>query len=80
MPIAVVEADRNRVVGVLVAYLRGVVTTKAVYGAIYRSSFRNEALDAILVEAEAGAKNVGTSLKHELMVTLRAGLKDREFL
>jgi len=35
MPIDLVEVDRNRVIGALVAYLRGVVTINAVYGVVF---------------------------------------------
>jgi hypothetical protein len=80
MPIDVADADRNRVIGVLVAYLRGVVTINAVYGAVKSSSFRKQDLEAILKQAESGVKDVGVSLKGDLMGTLRDGLKDRGFL
>jgi len=80
MPIDVADADRNRVIGVLVAYLRGVVTVSAVYGAINSSSFRRQDLEAILKQAESGAKDVGVSLKEDLMGTLKDGLKQRGFL
>jgi hypothetical protein len=80
MPIDVVEADRNRVLGVLVAYIRGVVSVSAVYGAIRSSSFRNQDLELILTQAELGAKDVGGALKEDMMGTLRDGLKERGFL
>jgi len=80
MPIDVAEADRNRVIGVLVAYLRGVVTINAVYGAIRISSFRNQDLVTMLTQAESGAKDVGIALKQELMETLRDELKRRGFI
>jgi len=80
MPIDVADADRNRVIGVLVAYLRGVVTVSAVYGAINSSSFRKQDLEAILKQAESGAKDVGVLLKEDLMGTLKDGLKQRGFL
>jgi len=80
MPIDVAEADRNRVVGVLVAYLRGVVTINAVYGAVQSSSLRNRELEAILTQAESGAKDVGVLLKQDLMETLKDRLKERGFL
>jgi len=80
MPIDVADADRNRVIGVLVAYLRGVVAINAVYGAVNSSSFRNQDLEAILKQAESGAKNVGVLLKQDLMGTLRDGLKQRGLL
>jgi len=80
MPIDVAEADRNRVIGVLVAYLRGVVTINAVYGAIRSSPFRNRDLETMLTQAESGAKDVGVALKQELMETLRDELKRRGFL
>jgi len=80
MPIDVVEADRNRVIGVLVAYLRGVVAINAVYGVLKRSSFRNQDLEAILTQAESGGQDVGVLLKEDLMETLKDGLKERGFL
>ena len=80
MPIDVAEADRNRVLGVLVAYLRGIVTINAVYGAISSSSFRNQDLETILKRANTGAKDVGTARKEDLMEALRGGLKDKKFL
>ena len=80
MPIDAAEADRNRVMGVLLAYLRGVVTINAVYGPIQSSSFRNQDLETILTRAESGAKDVGAALKEDLMETLRDGLKGRGFL
>ena len=80
MPIDLVEVDRNRVIGALVAYLRGVVTINAVYGAVKSSSFRNQHLEKILTQAESGAKDVGVLLKEDLMESLRDGLKERGFL
>jgi len=76
----VAGADRNRVIGVLVAYLRGVVTINAVYAAVKSSSFRNQDLETLLKQAELGAKDVGVLLKEDLMGTLRDGLKERGFL
>jgi hypothetical protein len=80
MPIDVAEADRNRVLGVIVAYLRGIVTINTVYGAVRSSSFRNQELEGILTQAESGAKDVGTSLKENLMEALKDGLKEIGFL
>jgi len=80
MPIDPAEADRNRVLGALVAYLRGVLTINTVYGAVKSASFRNEALEAILSRAETGTKDVGVTLRKDLMETLRDGLKERGFL
>jgi len=80
MPIDVAEANRNRVLGVIVAYLRGVVTINTACGAVRSSSFRNQELEAILTQAESGAKDVGMSLKEDLMETLKDGLKEIGFL
>jgi len=80
MPIDIVDPDRNRVLGVVIAYLRGTIAINAIYGAVRSSSFRNQELDAILTQAETGARDVGTLLKEDLMGTLRDGLKERGFL
>ena len=80
MPIEVAEANRNRILGVIVGYLRGVVTINAVYEAVRSSSFRNQELEVILTQAESGAKDVGSSLKEDLMEALKDGLKETGFL
>jgi len=80
MTIDVAVANRNRVLGVTVAYLRGIVTVNAVYGAVRSSSFRNQELEAILTQAESGAKDVGVLLKEDLMEALKDGLKEMGFL
>jgi len=80
MPIDVVDADRNRVLGAIIAYLRGTVTINVVYGAVRSSSFRNQDLDAILTQAQLSAKGVGVMLKEDLMGTLRDELKKKGFL
>jgi len=80
MPIEVAEANRNRILGVIVAYLRGIVTIDTVYGTVRSSSFRNQELEAILTQAESGTKDVGSSLKEDLMEALKDGLKEIGFL
>jgi len=80
MSIDLIQADRNRVVGVIWAYLDRKVPDTVVYTAVHNSPFRSGELAGLLTEAEREARNVDVKIKRMLMLDLRAGLKDRLLL
>jgi len=80
MSIDLIQADRNRVVGVIWAYLDRKVPDTVVYTAVNNSPFRSGELASVLAEAEKDARNVDAKNKRRLMLELRAGLKDRLLL
>lgn len=79
MPSDLATASRDRVLGMIKAYLQGKATERSVYVAVNSSPFRDEELEGILAEAEKHTP-VHDKRKHMLMMTLRAGLKDRLLL
>ncbi len=64
---------------VVLTYLQSKVTEGSAYAAGTTSSLDADLWD-ILVEAETVAREMDTKRKHRLMLTVKAGLRDRLFL
>ena len=82
MPIDVEEADRNRVVGMILSFLRGEASISQVVASIddSSSSFRGQELYAILHEADQQALNVDVQTRETLIGTLKTELRKQGFL
>jgi len=80
MPIDVEETDRDRVFGMIRAYLRGKVSIRQAVAAVNTSSFRDQELRTILHEAEQVALTIDVKTREILMATLRETLQKEGFL
>ena len=76
------EADHDRVLGMIRAYLRGKASTAQAVEAVNTSSpsFRGHRLKTILDAAEANAITVDAQTRHELMANLKEELQKKGFL
>ena len=71
---------RDRVLGVIKAYLRGNVTDMAVVTAVNNSSFRDKGLEEVLLEAAAYTPFTDEKQRRELLIGLIGQLRKRHLL